>query len=150
MKSQMCTKHVGIRLILVLVVCYYFLYNVSLPKLVLESHTSNYLKKNNKGAITNFLFSGKGMGSYEVTKDIDLMIKEIKEKFVLTRPLISSHNVSCSYKTKSVDSIEDLLCMVSSFMANSFLCIEQMSFLGRCVVGIGYVCLALLFIIHGR
>ena len=95
---------------------YFLLYNVSLKKVFLESETNNSSDKN-KGAITEFanaidIFSGKGEGSHKVTDDIDIMIKEIREKFVVTKPLVSSYNIPCSNRTRPVDNIEDLLCMV--------------------------------------
>ena len=49
--------------------------------------------------------------SFELSQDIKVMIRDIREKFIVARPLISDNYVACT--DKSLEGIEDILCMVS-------------------------------------
>ena len=89
--------------------CMYFLDNVSVRKEFFALQG----KRNDTKEFTNKIqsFPEKSDTSFELSQDINVMIRDIREKFIAERPLISSAYVACTDKT--VEGIEDILCMVS-------------------------------------
>ena len=70
-------------------------------------------ERNDTKEFTNKIqsFPEKADTSSELSQDIQAMIRGIREKFIVARPLISATYVACTDKT--LEGIEDILCMVS-------------------------------------